>query len=384
VESVGDDDGLGVEDEADDSLARVRPTFRDLVVKAVQLFDPVLCPIHFVLVLLALPGGPRILALDKLAQPGDIILPYHDRAGEGADGGHDGVCSILVGRAAEGDDLLSGLAAVLARHARVGVHGGRASDVGSGEKDDAAVVSIVVFSEAEVEGTGALVVGRLERGNEEAGRGREGLAGIGDGVDEGVEGVELRATKRVGHLRLAESNLNTGEAGLADDSTLDVLGGSHCNLEGESLGPHADPHQERAKRLLLPFVGEAEAVDRSPHDVARGEVFLGVLTDLGPGVCDWMVTDRAQLADVGLRFCTLALRPGRTRLEDAGSPAGRTIEVGESVGVMVGETGRVGGEGDAALVDDELLERVASGRGEGRGYGDWRLVSGLLEDGAHA
>jgi len=56
--------------------------------------------------------------------------------------------------------------------------------VGSCEKDDA----VVVFTEAEVEGAGAPVVGRLERGDGEAERGRERLAELGDGSRRGSKG----------------------------------------------------------------------------------------------------------------------------------------------------------------------------------------------------
>ena len=76
--------------------------------------------------------------------------------------------------------------------------------MGSGEEGDA----VIVTAEAEIERTGALIVGRLQRGDGEAERGREGLAELGDRVDEGVEGEELRATHRARHLRLAESDLN--------------------------------------------------------------------------------------------------------------------------------------------------------------------------------
>lgn len=62
--------------------------------------------------------------------------------------------------------------------------------MGSSEKGEA----VVVFSEAEVEAADALVVGRLEQGNGEAERGRERLAELGDGVDEGVKGGEIWAS----------------------------------------------------------------------------------------------------------------------------------------------------------------------------------------------
>jgi len=79
--------------------------------------------------------------------------------------------------------------------------------VGSGEEGDA----VIVTAEAEIERAGALIVGRLQRGDGEAERGREGLAELGDRVDEGVEGEELRATERVtSDLRKATSILLGG------------------------------------------------------------------------------------------------------------------------------------------------------------------------------
>jgi hypothetical protein len=188
--------------------------------------------------------------------------------------------------------------------ARVGVR--RASDVGSGEKDD----TNVVFSETKVEGAGAFVVGCFERGDGDAERGHERLAELGDGVDEAVEGEELWASNIVGHLRLAKSDLNVGEAGLTEDS-LDGVGGSHRIVEVQSLVLHADPHQERAKQQLLPGVGEGDGVDRGPLNAARVEELGDVRTNLEPGACDSVAVDRARLADVALRLRTLAFRPGR-------------------------------------------------------------------------
>ena len=69
-----------------------------------------------------------------------------------------------------------------------------------------------------------------------------------------------------------------------------------------------------------------------------------------------MAVDRARLADVALRLGTLGYRPGRTRLVDAGSPAGRAEEVFVCGGVTVGETGRA--SDDAAPVDVGLVELV--------------------------
>jgi len=180
-----------VEDETDDTLLQVRPAFGNLKVKLFQVFDSPRRLLHLTLVLLAVLGDCRILAIDELAHPGDHVPPHRDGVSEVVDGGHHGVCSILVTHIAKCDNLLAGLAGLLGRHARVGVRGRRASDVGSGEKDEA----VVICAEAEVEGAGALVVGCLERG----GRSQAWLAERGDAVD-GIEGEELRATNRVGHL----------------------------------------------------------------------------------------------------------------------------------------------------------------------------------------
>jgi hypothetical protein len=213
------------------------------------------------------------------------------------------------------------------------VHRGRASDVGDGEKNDA----VVVFSEAEVEGAGALVVGRLERGDGEAGRGREGLAGIGDEVDEGlkewcfgppkewVTSDSRKATSipmKPAWLRIVPL---TYSAAATTPPKVRVLG----------LTPiHTRSGQNASSSASLAKPKPSTEVHMTPQEARYFSVSSRIL---GPGVCDRTVADRAQLADVGLRFCTLALGPGRTRLEDAGSPAGRTIEVSESVGVMVGE-----------------------------------------------
>jgi len=240
--------------------------------------------------------------------------------------------------------------------------------VGSGEEGDA----VVVTAEAEVERASALVVGRPERGDGEAERGREGLAELGDGVSEGVEGEELRATHIAHHLRLTESDLDVGEAGLAED-VLDDIGGSHGSLEGQCLILHADPHQERAKRRLLPGVGEGDGIDRGPLDAEGLEGLVDVGTDPEPVVCDGVTIHRACLADVAVCFGTLALRPSRTRLVDAGSPAGHAEEVFVGGGVTVDKTGRV--SDDAAPVEPIWLVKRGGSRWDGgRGWRDGRLV----------
>ena len=86
VGSVGDEDGLGVEDETDDALVRVRPAFGNLIVKLVQVVDNLRRLLHLALVLIALLGDRCILAIDKLAQPGGHIPPHPDEASEVANG----------------------------------------------------------------------------------------------------------------------------------------------------------------------------------------------------------------------------------------------------------------------------------------------------------
>ena len=194
--------------------------------------------------------------------------------------------------------------------------------MGNGEKDNA----VVVFAEAKVEGPGALVMGRPERGDGEAERGCERLAKLGDVVDDGVEGEELWAS-RVGYLGLAKRDLNLGEAGLAEDP-LDGVGGSDRIFEEESLGLHADPYEERTERCRLPGVCEGDRVDRCSLDAARVEELVNVRTDLKPRACAVMVTvDRAGLTEVTPGLSTTSFRPGRARLVNAGCPAGHTIEV---------------------------------------------------------
>ena len=99
-----------------------------------------------------------------------------------------------------------------------------------------------------------------------------------------------------------------------------------------------------------------------------------------------MAVDRARLADEALSLRTLAFGPDRARLVDAGSTAGHTVEVLVGGGVIVDETGRVRDEDVldiVVLVEVELVElaeRVGRGGDEGRGVGDWRLVSQFLGD----
>ena len=102
--------------------------------------------------------------------------------------------------------------------------------------------------------------------------------------------------------------------------------------------PHADPDQERAKRRVLPGVGEGDGVDRGPLDAARIKELVDFCAYLEPGVCDRVAVDGAHRADVALRLGTLALRPGRAGLVDARRPARQAEKVFMSGGIMVSET----------------------------------------------
>jgi hypothetical protein len=100
----------------------------------------------------------------------------------------------------------------------VGVHRGKASDVGSGQKG-----AVVVFAEAEVEGAGALVVGRLERGDGEAERGREWLAEV-MGSGRGLKGRSIGPpTERI---------TSDSRKAISISGKPAWLSGSHCIPEG--------------------------------------------------------------------------------------------------------------------------------------------------------
>ena len=178
--------------------------------------------------------------------------------------------------------------------------------MGSSEKDN----MVIIFAEAEVEGTSALRVGCSEWGNGEAKCGCEGLAELRDRVSEGIEGEELWATDRAGHLRLMKGNLNLREASLTED-TLDSTGSRHHIAKRERLAPHPDPHQEWTKWYILPCISKANRVNQCPLDAARVKPLVDVCTNLKPGICDRVVVDGSQLADVGLCFWTCPFRPGR-------------------------------------------------------------------------
>ncbi|CUS10823.1 unnamed protein product [Tuber aestivum] len=271
---VGDRDGLRVKDTANNALVRVGPELGNLVVELVQGVDPPGCFLHLALGLRLPCGVGHIRAVDGLTQPLDLPLPHGDGASKVADSSHHGR-----------DDLLAGLTATLGRHACIGKQGRRASNVGSGEEGDA----VVITAEAEVEPYGTRRWG----------------------VSEGIHRKELWATHRAHHLRLAESDLNLREASLAQD-VLDSIGGSHGSLKGKCLVLHTDPHQERAKRRLLPSVSKGNGIDRGPLDVESIEGLEDVGTNLEPVVCDGMIIHRAELTDVALCLGTLVFRPSRT------------------------------------------------------------------------
>ena len=149
--------------------------------------------------------------------------------------------------------------------------------MGSRESKDV----VAVIAAAEVKADGALIVGRLERRYVEAKGGRKRMAELGDRVNEGIEGRELGATAGEARRPLADRDIDVGEAGLAENDTLYVLGSGLGHLKGDSHGRHADGYQERAEGGLLSSVGEAEACDRGALDSASLEVCIGIPEDLG-------------------------------------------------------------------------------------------------------
>jgi hypothetical protein len=118
----------------------------------------------------------------------------------------------------------------------------------------------------------------------------------------------------VGHVRLAKSDLDLRDEAGITEGTLDGVGGSHRSVEEESLVLHIRIGQN--------------GVDRSPHDAARVEGLACVPSDLEPGACDTVAADRGPASRMKrCRLRTLAYEPGKARLVDTGSAAGRTVEV---------------------------------------------------------
>ena len=96
--------------------------------------------------------------------------------------------------------------------------------------------AVVAIAAAFVQADGALVVGPLERRYDEAECRRGGVAELGDDpVDEGVEGRNLGATRKV-RGPLPDGDVDVGGAGLAEDGALDAVGRGLGLLEDDSLG----------------------------------------------------------------------------------------------------------------------------------------------------
>jgi hypothetical protein len=201
----------------------------------------------------------------------------------------------------------------------------------SDEKGD----TTIVFARAEVEGTGALVVGRLERGDGEAERGRERLAEFGDGVDEGVEERSFgpptdrltsdsrKATSILGKPAQRRIPLITSAAATAASKRRDLC----LTLTHMSSGQNG---------IFSPVLAKATGsieVQLTP----QGEERVDLGADLEPGGCDRMAINRARSADEALRLRTPAFGPGTARLVDAGSTAGHTVEVLVGGRIVVGE-----------------------------------------------
>jgi hypothetical protein len=106
------------------------------------------------------------------------------------------------------------------------------------------------------------------------------MAELGDDpVDEGVEGRELGANTREARRPLPDGDVDVGEAGLAEDGALDVVGSGLGLLEDDSLGRHADGQKERAERGLVSSVGPADARDGGepcPRSLRYASAFLRI------------------------------------------------------------------------------------------------------------
>lgn len=216
-----------------------------------------------------------------------------------------------------------------------------------GEKEDA--VALTALSEGD--GTRALEVRCFERSNLDAKRGSEGATKLGD-EGEGDEGEKLWAD-RLGDNRIAECNLDVREP-LSSQNILAALSCLLGCLEGESPGDHPYPEMEHAD-FLFPCLGKTDGVNRRPFHVAGVEVLVDELANLEPAVLHCMVADGASLSQNALGLGARANKPGFSGFEDAARVAGQAIEVGESPGVGVGETGLRGGDVLAALVRSSLL-----------------------------
>ena len=149
----------------------------------VHLFDLLRRLRHQLHVLLAPLGDLAVLSLDRLPQHTKHLVPSFDGDEEVADGVRNGLDGVVVAHVTKRDELLTRLACVPTRHARVGVDKRGTGDVGAGQDGSA----LVIFAKAEVESGCALKVGVLEGCDGETESGGEGLSQIGDVVGEVVE-----------------------------------------------------------------------------------------------------------------------------------------------------------------------------------------------------
>ena len=325
-------DLFGVKHEANDTLVRDGTELGYLVVYRVRLLNrlPRLC--HQIHMLLAPLGDLAVLSLDRLPQPVKHVVPNFEGADEVADGAHHGLDGVVVAHVTERDDLLTRLACVLTRHARVGVDRRGTGDVGAGQDGGA----IVVFAKTEVESSCALEVGVLEGCDGETESGGEGLSQVGDFIEEGVEREELGAGDGTSDYRLDKGHLDVGEASPGDD-LFDDGGSGNGGIVEEGVGLHTDGENERAERLGLPGVGVGEGVDGCPLQANGVEVLVDALSNRAPSGPNSVTVDRASLTFDALGLRAVAYGPVRARLEDTGGAAGIKVTVG--VGVLISEAG---------------------------------------------
>ena len=360
-------DLLGVKHEANDTLVRDGTELGYLVVYRVRLLNRLLRLCHQIHMLLAPLGDLAVLSLDRLPQPVKHVVPDFDGADEVADGTHHGLDGVVVAHVTERDDLLTRLACVLTRHARVGVDRRGTGDVGAGQDGGA----IVVFAKTEVESSCALEVGVLEGCDGETESGGEGLSQVGDFIEEGVEREELGAGDGTSDYRLDKGHLDVGEASPGED-LFDGSGSGNGGIVEEGVGLHTDGENERAERLGLPGVGVGEGVDGRPLQANGIEVLVDALSDRAPSGPNSVTVDRASLTFDALGLRAVADGPVRARLEDTGGAAGIKVTVG--VGVLISEAGLRHGDDVVRGHPLELAGREGSQGDECVG-----LVAGLLD-----
>ena len=133
-------DRIGVKHESNGALVRGGTAPGDLAMERVHLLDHLRRLRHHIHVFLTLLGNFAVLSLDELPQPFKYVVPGVDVAEEIADGTNHGLDGVAVGLVAGCDELVSSLACVRTRHARVGVDRRGTGDVGAGQHGSELVV----------------------------------------------------------------------------------------------------------------------------------------------------------------------------------------------------------------------------------------------------